>query len=93
MRRFCDHRKKKESKTMTDSNFTIGFIGLGLIGGSIAKGIRRVFPNYTLIGMDENPDTIKSVLEDGIIDSIATDCKTDFAECNYVFCVHRFNIM
>ena len=38
---------------MTDSNFTIGFIGLGLIGGSIAKGIRRVFPNYTLIGMDE----------------------------------------
>ena len=28
---------------MTDSNFTIGFIGLGLIGGSIAKGIRRVF--------------------------------------------------
>ena len=56
---------------MTDSNFTIGFIGLGLIGGSIAKGIRRVFPNYTLIGMDENPDTIKSVLEDGIIDSIA----------------------
>ena len=70
---------------MTDSNFTIGFIGLGLIGGSIAKGIRRVFPNYTLIGMDENPDTIKSALEDGIIDSIATDCKTDFAECNYVF--------
>ena len=69
---------------MTDSNFTIGFIGLGLIGGSIAKGIRRVFPNYTLIGMDENPDTIKSALEDGIIDSIATDCKTDFAECNYV---------
>lgn len=52
---------------MTDSNFTIGFIGLGLIGGSIAKGIRRVFPNYTLIGMDENPDTIKSALEDGML--------------------------
>ena len=57
---------------MTESNFTIGFIGLGLIGGSIAKGIRRVFPNYTLIGMDENPDTIKSALEEGIIDSVAT---------------------
>ena len=80
---------------MTDSNFTIGFIGLGLIGGSIAKGIRRVFPNYILIGMDENPDTIKSVLEDGIIDSIATDCKTDFAECNYVFlCAPvQYNVM
>ncbi len=37
---------------MTDSNFTIGFIGLGLIGGSIAKGIRRVFPNYKMIGLE-----------------------------------------
>ena len=80
---------------MTESNFTIGFIGLGLIGGSIAKGIRRVFPNYTLIGMDENPDTIKSALEEGIIDSDATDCKTDFADCNYVFlCAPvQYNVM
>ena len=36
----------------TETNFTIGFIGLGLIGGSIAKNVRRVFPNYTVIGYD-----------------------------------------
>ena len=78
---------------MTDSNFTIGFIGLGLIGGSIAKGIRRVFPNYTLIGMDENPDTIKSALEDGIIDSLLQTAKQILRNATMYFCVHRFNIM
>lgn len=78
---------------MTDSNFTIGFIGLGLIGGSIAKGIRRVFPNYTLIGMDENPDTIKSELEDGIIDQLLQTAKQILRNATMYFCVHRFNIM
>lgn len=29
---------------MTESNFTIGFIGLGLIGGSIAKGNQTCIP-------------------------------------------------
>ena len=41
------------------------------------------------------PGYDQSVLEDGIIDSIATDCKTDFAECNYVFlCAPvQYNVM
>ena len=70
---------------MTDSNFTIGFIGLGLIGGSIAKGIRRVFPNYTLIGMDET--RIRSKVHwrmESLIQLLQT-AKQILAECNYVF--------
>ena len=31
------------------NDFSIGFIGLGLIGGSIAKSIHRIFPDYMLI--------------------------------------------
>ena len=27
----------------------IGFIGLGLIGGSIAKAIRRYYPDYEIV--------------------------------------------
>ena len=30
----------------------IGFIGLGLIGGSVAKAIRTYFPDYELIAFD-----------------------------------------
>jgi len=33
---------------------TITIIGLGLIGGSLCKAVRRVFPNTTLIGVDNS---------------------------------------
>lgn len=80
---------------VTDSNFTIGFIGLGLIGGSIAKGVRRVFPNYKIIGFDEDRATLKTALQDGIIDAASDGCGKDFGECNYVFlCAPvQYNIM
>ena len=43
-------------------NFTIGFIGLGLIGGSIAKAIRRVYPNYQIIGYDTDDSALQTAL-------------------------------
>lgn len=36
----------------------IGFIGLGLIGGSIAKAIRQYYPDYELIAYDKNRETL-----------------------------------
>ncbi|MCI5622666.1 prephenate dehydrogenase/arogenate dehydrogenase family protein [Anaerostipes sp.] len=79
----------------TDNNFTIGFIGLGLIGGSIAKGIKRVFPNYKIIGFDEDKETLKEALKDGIVDQISNGNENDFKDCNYVFlCAPvQYNIM
>ena len=32
---------------------TIGFIGLGLIGGSIARTIRKFHPDYRLLAFDK----------------------------------------
>lgn len=80
---------------MTEKNFTVGFIGLGLIGGSIAKGIKRVFPNYKIIGFDKDKEALCSAKEKGIIDIIAADCRDDFADCNYVFlCAPvQYNVM
>ena len=43
-------------------------IGLGLIGGSFAKGIKRLYPNATLIGIDTNADHLTEALEIGFID-------------------------
>ena len=31
-------------------NLTFGFIGIGLIGGSVAKALRRVYPGCKIIG-------------------------------------------
>ena len=36
----------------------IGFIGLGLIGGSVAKAIRTYFPDYELIAFDKNKESL-----------------------------------
>ena len=41
---------------MQTDHFTIGFIGLGLIGGSIAKTIRRVHPGSVIHGVDTDTD-------------------------------------
>ena len=39
-------------------NFKIGFIGLGLIGGSVAKSIKRIFPGYKIVGYDTDKKNI-----------------------------------
>ena len=36
----------------------IGFVGLGLIGGSIAKTIHRIYPHITLIAYDLNTQAL-----------------------------------
>ncbi len=36
------------------SDFTCGFIGLGLIGGSIARAIRQFYPSSRLLAYDLN---------------------------------------
>ncbi|MGN0394479.1 MAG: prephenate dehydrogenase/arogenate dehydrogenase family protein [Coprococcus sp.] len=67
---------------MTD--FKIGFIGLGLIGGSVAKSIRRIFPDYTITAMDNDRATLETALNDGTLNSY-TDSILDIADCNYIF--------
>ena len=46
---------------------TIGFIGLGLIGGSLAKALRRVYPELTLIGYNRSRSSLVAALEDGTL--------------------------
>lgn len=67
------------------NNFTIGFIGLGLIGGSIAKAIRRVFPSYTIIGYDTDMANLKEAYEDGTLTGCSSNVTEDFNICDYIF--------
>lgn len=45
---------------------TVGFIGLGLIGGSIAKAIKKFHPDYQILAYNRT----KSVLDDAVFDGI-----------------------
>lgn len=61
----------------------IGIVGLGLIGGSYAKSLRK-YP-YTLYGIDINPETIDYALKQGFIDIGVTNPSTVLNKLDVVF--------
>ena len=67
------------------ADLTIGFIGLGLIGGSIAKTLRRVRPDCRLIAYNRSRQSLVNALADGTLNSITDSIDASFAECDYVF--------
>lgn len=64
---------------------TIGFIGLGLIGGSIAKAIRKFHPDYQILAYNRTKDVLDDAVFDGIIDIPCSEHDTRFALCDYIF--------
>lgn len=67
------------------SALTCGFIGLGLIGGSIAKAIRLNLPDTRIIAYDISSDTLSLAKEEGIANVILEKIDATFSECDYLF--------
>ena len=63
----------------------IGFIGLGLIGGSIAKAIRHFYPDIHIIGTSGKKETIELALSENIIDEGCYEAGKAFSQCDYIF--------
>lgn len=63
----------------------IGFIGLGLIGGSIAKAIRQYYPDYEIVAFDKNKESLALATQESVIDVAATTIDTNFRFCSYIF--------
>ena len=62
-----------------------GFIGLGLIGGSIAKAIRKYYPDHELIAFDKSRETLALAVQEGIIDTACSSIDDNFRGCGYIF--------
>ncbi|MGN0439097.1 MAG: prephenate dehydrogenase/arogenate dehydrogenase family protein [Lachnospiraceae bacterium] len=69
---------------MNTNDFQIGFVGLGLIGGSIAKSIRRLFPKTTIIGFDVDQNALAMATEDGTLTKTVTSIEA-MESCDYIF--------
>ncbi|MFM1780471.1 MAG: hypothetical protein RJB49_765, partial [Bacteroidota bacterium] len=50
----------------------VGIIGIGLIGGSIALGLRKSGWASEIVGIDTNPEHQKKAIALGLVDRIAT---------------------
>ncbi len=64
---------------------TYGFIGLGLIGGSIARSIRLFSPSSRIIAYTPHPETVDRAYEEKIIDKPIYTLGEEFGECDYIF--------
>ena len=62
-----------------------GFIGLGLIGGSIARAIRKYYPDHELIAFDKSRETLALAVQEGIIDTACSSIDDNFRGCGYIF--------
>ena len=69
---------------MSDS-LNIGFIGLGLIGGSIAKSLKRFHPQTRIFAYTRTEATLDLAVSEGIVDVKCTKEDEAFASCNYIF--------
>ena len=67
------------------SELTCGFIGLGLIGGSIAKAIKEAVPNACIIVYDINEETLTLALKERVADKITDAIDESFSACDYLF--------
>ena len=64
---------------------TIGFIGLGLIGGSVAKPLRKFHPEYRLMAYSATPATLDMAMSEHLIDVSLSAQDERFGQCDYIF--------
>ena len=67
------------------STLTFGFIGLGLIGGSIAKAIRDKMPDTRIIAYDPNEASLQLAHKDHVANEITSSIDGSFQSCDYIF--------
>lgn len=63
----------------------IGFIGLGLIGGSIAKCLKSRYSGLEIIATSGHASTIVKAFAEGLIQNQTPADITDFYDCDYIF--------
>lgn len=63
----------------------IGFIGFGLIGGSIAKALKENNFDYKITAFDINKDSLDLALKEGIVDTAAEKIDEHFSDCDFIF--------
>lgn len=64
---------------------SFGFVGLGLIGGSIARAIREHHPGSRILVYDPNKETEMLALRQGIANETTPQIDDAFLQCDCVF--------
>lgn len=63
----------------------VGFYGLGLIGGSIAKAIRERHTDISMIATSGHPETVAEAYAAGVIENETMLSPDAFSDCDLIF--------
>ncbi|MBQ3665422.1 MAG: prephenate dehydrogenase [Lachnospiraceae bacterium] len=66
-------------------NLKLGFIGLGLIGGSIAKAAKQIHENITIIAYNRSEKSRILAQNDHVADIVTDTIDERFSDCDYIF--------
>lgn len=65
---------------------TFGFIGLGLIGGSLAKSLKKTWPDCRIMAYTRSAATTSQALREGVIGHVCSSpADPSFAGCDIIF--------
>jgi prephenate dehydrogenase len=64
---------------------TFGFVGIGLIGGSVAKSLRKEIPGCKIIVYNRSAESRVMALNDGTANVAVGAVDETFRECDYIF--------
>ncbi len=70
--------------TFMDSKI-YGFVGLGLIGGSMARAIKNAEPGCRIIAYTPHRSTVDAAKSEGTIDVALDRIGPEFTDCDYIF--------
>ncbi len=62
-----------------------GFIGLGLIGGTIARAVRNTIPGARIYAFDPDRTSLQEAVRDGVADKAFPVLNASFGECDMIF--------
>lgn len=77
---------KLPRKELLMNDFKVGFIGLGLIGGSIARALKHYYPGVHITAHTRSAETARYALNEGIIDKACREIDGSYGECDYISC-------
>lgn len=63
----------------------VGIIGLGLIGGSLAKALKNRCHIQKIVAFNRHSDVLEAAYKEGVIDEYANDITNIFENCDIIF--------
>lgn len=73
------------SRTIDFSNIKVGIIGLGLIGGSLARALRERRGVQNIVAVNRNTESLRKALMDGTITSGQNEVTSEILDSDIIF--------